>query len=86
MARLVPIMLMTIVLVAFALSNARRVALNFVVGETEIPLIFLMLTSFAAGATAVLLRSVLKSAERQALKKKLRVEMSRRVHDEVEAE
>ena len=86
MARLLPIILMTIVVVAFALSNARRVALNFVLGETELPLIVLILTSFAAGGAAVLVYSLLRSAERKALKKKLRVELRRRSFDEVAVE
>jgi uncharacterized integral membrane protein len=86
MARLLPIILMTVVVVAFGLSNARRVALSFVIGETELPLIFLISTAFAAGASVVFLHSFLRSAERKALKRKLRVEMRRRRLDEVEVE
>ena len=86
MARLLPIILLTVAVVAFGLSNARRVALNFVVGETEIPLIFLISTAFAAGAIVVFLHSFMRAAERKALKKKLRVEMRRRRFEEVEVE
>ena len=76
MLRVLPMVLTTVAFVVFALSNGRRVALNFVFGATELPLIFLVMTSFAAGALTVFFHSMVKTAERRQLKK-LRVEMNR---------
>jgi uncharacterized integral membrane protein len=77
MTRLFPTILLTILFVSFALSNARRVALNFVFGETEVPLIVLLLASFTGGALTIFVLSMMKAAERRALERKVRVEMNR---------
>jgi uncharacterized integral membrane protein len=85
MTRLGPTIVLTVMFVAFALSNARRVALNFVFGETEVPLIVLLLASFTGGAVTVFVYSMIRTAERRALAKKVRIDVSRALrHAEVE--
>jgi uncharacterized integral membrane protein len=86
MLRLVPIVLATVALVVFALSNAQQVALHFVLGQTELPLIFLLVASFAGGAITVFLFSVVSEAERRALEKKMRIRMNRAALSHVEVE
>jgi uncharacterized integral membrane protein len=76
MIRLVPMVLATVAFVVFAVSNGRRVPLNFVFGATEVPLIFLVLASFTAGALSVFFHAMVKTAERRQLKK-LRIQMTR---------
>ena len=46
--------MLTVLFVAFALSNAQRVALNFVFGQSEVPLIVLLLASFAGGGLTMI--------------------------------
>ena len=75
MIRLFLTVLTTIAFVAFALSNTHRVSLSFVVGETEVRLIFLLLVSFAAGVLTILLRTALEDARHRALTKKMRTKM-----------
>jgi uncharacterized integral membrane protein len=86
MVRLLLTVLTTIVFVAFALSNTHRVPFSFVFGETEVRLIFLLLVSFVAGVMTILIHSTLEDARRRAMKKEMRVAMSRgaMLQDEVE--
>jgi uncharacterized integral membrane protein len=86
MLRLFAMVVATVAFVVFAVSNGRRVALNFVFGATEVPLIFLVLASFAAGAITVFFHAMMKTAERRQMKR-LRVEMSRAAnHQELDVE
>jgi uncharacterized integral membrane protein len=77
MQRAAALTLSTIFFVLFAVSNTRRVALSFVVGETETGLIFLLLASFAAGAVTVFVRSTLLAVRRRADSERVRLEMKR---------
>jgi uncharacterized integral membrane protein len=72
MVRLLFAALATIAFVAFALSNTHRVQFSFVVGATEVRLIFLLLVSFAGGVMTILLHSAVKEARHRALTKKMR--------------
>jgi uncharacterized integral membrane protein len=69
-------MLVTVVFVAFGLSNTHRVQLSFVVGQTEVRLIFLLLVSFASGVLTIFLRKAMRDARDRALE--------RRAPDEIE--
>jgi uncharacterized integral membrane protein len=77
MLRLILTMLTTVAFVAFALSNTQRVAFSFVLGETEVRLIFLLVLSFVVGFLAVLLHTALKDAKRRAEHQKMRAAMTR---------
>ena len=50
---------------------------NLVVGETESPLIFLLLIAFAGGAMVVFLLSIARDAERRLIEKRMRASMRR---------
>ena len=86
MTRLFPMIMLTVLFVAFALSNAQRVALNFVFGQSEVPLIVLLLASFAGGGLTIFVLSMVKAAERRALERKVRNEANRTALRELEAE
>ncbi len=86
MTRLAPMMMMTVLFVAFALSNAQRVALNYVFGQAEVPLIVLLLASFTGGGMTIFVLSMAKAAERRALERKVRTEANRKALRELEAE
>jgi len=73
MLRVAMIVLATMAFVAFALANTERVGLNFVVGQTDVRLIFLLVTSFAMGAFVTTLRQMVESARRRAQRDKMRV-------------
>ena len=77
MLRLILTMLTTVAFVAFALSNTHRVAFSFVLGATEVRLIFLLVLSFAAGFLAILFHNALQDAKRRAHKQKIRDAMTR---------
>ncbi len=72
MLRVAIIILATMGFVAFALSNVHRVGLRFVVGETDVRLIFLLMTSFAVGAFVTVMHQMVESARRRALRGKIR--------------
>jgi uncharacterized integral membrane protein len=73
MIRVALIILATMAFVAFALANTQRVGLSFVVGETDVRLIFLLMTSFTVGAFAAILRQMVESARRRAQRNRIRV-------------
>ncbi len=79
MLRVILIIVATIGVVTFSLANTQRVGLNFVVGETEVRLIFLMMTSFGGGAFMATLYQMLETARRRAEKNKIRVAIKRGV-------
>jgi uncharacterized integral membrane protein len=72
MVRLFLTILTTMALVAFGMSNTHRVLLSFVVGETEVRLIFLLLVSFAGGVLSILLHTAVTDARQRALTRKMR--------------
>jgi uncharacterized integral membrane protein len=86
MVRLFLTILTTITLVAFGMSNTHRVQFSFVVGETEVRLIFLLLVSFAGGVLSILLHTALTEARHRALTRKMRATMTHTalLPDEVE--
>jgi uncharacterized integral membrane protein len=75
--RVVIIVLVTAGFVVFALSNVHRVGLRFVVGETDVRLIFLLMTSFGIGAFVTMMYQMVESARRRAMKRKIRVVRAR---------
>jgi len=87
MARIVLTILATVTFVAFALSNTQRVAVSFVVGEPiETRLIFLMLVTFALGFLGAFFNRMMQEANRRAQYRKIRVEMKKVVHKQLEHE
>jgi uncharacterized integral membrane protein len=86
MLRLVPVVFMTMAFVAFGWANASRVSLNFVVGVTEVPLIFLLLTAFATGAVVVFINAMVKDAERRVIARKMRTAVRRAELQQLEVE
>ena len=68
MMRLFLMMLMTVGLVLFAFSNTERVELSFIVGQTEVRLIFLLMTSFVSGALAGLFLQTVRRARKQKIR------------------
>ena len=79
MLRVILIVVATIGVVAFSLANTQRVGLNFVVGGTEVRLIFLMMSSFGGGAFIAMLYQMVETARRRAEKNKIRVAIKRGV-------
>ena len=77
MLRVIMIIMATMGVVAFSLANTQRVGLSFVVGETEVRLIFLMMTSFGTGAFVAALYQMVESAQRRAHQNSMRVAMKR---------
>jgi uncharacterized integral membrane protein len=77
MLRVAIIILMTIGFAAFALSNAHSVGLSFVFGETDVRLIFLLMSSYAAGAFATIMYQMVDSASRRSRRGKIRVVRAR---------
>lgn len=77
MLRVAIIILMTMGFVAFALSNAHSVGLSFVFGETDVRLIFLLMTSYASGAFVTMMYQMVESASRRARRGKIRVVRAR---------
>ena len=77
MLRVILIIMATIGLVTFSLANTQRVGLSFVVGETEVRLIFLMMTSFGTGAFIAALYQMVDTARQRAQKNKIRVAAKR---------
>jgi uncharacterized integral membrane protein len=86
MSRLLIIMLATIGLVLFALANTEHVELSFVVGQTSVRLIFLLMLSFGVGALFALLYQAVAAARGRARKQKARVAVRRVSFEESEAE
>ena len=72
MLRVTVIILATAGFVVFALSNVHRVGLGFVVGQTDVRLIFLLMTSFGVGAFVTVMYQMVESARRRALREKIR--------------
>ncbi len=77
MLRVAIIILATMGFVVFALSNAHHVGLSFVVGETDVRLIFLLMTSYALGAFVTIMYRMVESAGRRARRGKIRVVRAR---------
>ena len=77
MLRVTFIILATTSFVVFALSNVHRVGLRFVVGETDVRLIFLLMTSFGVGAFVTVMYQMVESARRRALRGKIRAVRTR---------
>jgi uncharacterized integral membrane protein len=67
----------TMAFVVFALSNTHRVGLSYVVAETDVRLIFLLMTSFASGAFATMMYQMVGSARRRARRGRIRVAKAR---------
>ena len=86
MMRLVLLMLATIAFVVFALANTERVELSFVIAQTEIRLIFLLVTSFATGALAALFQQTMAGARRRAQRQRIRIAARRAALNQAEAE
>jgi uncharacterized integral membrane protein len=84
--RLFLMMLMTIGLVLFAFFNTERVELSFIVGQTEVRLIFLLMTSFVGGALSGLLYQAAIGARRRARKQRIRVAVKRLALERGDAE
>lgn len=86
MVRLILMVLITGAFVAFAWSNTNPVPFSFVVGETEVRLILLLLICFAAGVLTILVHTSLKDARHKALTNKLRANMTEEelLRDEIE--
>jgi uncharacterized integral membrane protein len=72
MLRVTSLVLSTVAFVLFAMSNVHRVGLRFVVGETDVRLIFLLMTSFVVGAFVTVMYQMVESARRRAHMEKLR--------------
>jgi uncharacterized integral membrane protein len=77
MLRVATIILATVGFVVFALSNVHRVGLRFVVGETDVRLIFLLMTSFIVGAFVTVMYQMVESARRRSPRGKIRVVRTR---------
>jgi uncharacterized integral membrane protein len=77
MLRVAIIILGTMGFVVFALSNTHRVGLSYIVAETEVRLIFLLMTSFAVGAFMTTMYQMVESARRRAERGKIRVARAR---------
>jgi uncharacterized integral membrane protein len=77
MYRLLPLIAVTVSFASFAFANAREVAVHFVVGATQLPLIVLLLGSFGAGALSVILHGTVEAAERRALERRARRDVKR---------
>jgi uncharacterized integral membrane protein len=77
MLRVAFIILATAGFVVFGLSNVHRVGLRFVVGETDVRLIFLLMTSFIVGAFVTVMYQMVESARRRSSRGKIRVVRTR---------
>jgi uncharacterized integral membrane protein len=87
LARLFLMMVATVGFVLFALANTERVEFSFVFGQTQIRLIFLLVTSFATGALgASFVKTMRALARRRAHKQRIRVVMKRAALRRAEAE
>lgn len=87
MARIVATIFATVAFVAFALSNASRVQVSFVVGEpVETRLIFVLLTSFGLGVFGTIFYRMSQDAMRTAAQRKIRARIKTRAHKEFEHE
>jgi uncharacterized integral membrane protein len=86
MLRVILIIVATMGVVAFSLANTQRVGLSFVVGNTEVRLIFLMMTSFGAGGFIAMLYQMVESAGRRAQRNRMRVAMKRTAMSKVPIE
>jgi uncharacterized integral membrane protein len=86
MVRLFLTVLTTVVFVAFALSNTNPVPFSFVVGETQVRLILLLLVAFAGGVLTILVNTALKDARDRALTNTMRASMTKHelLRDEIE--
>jgi uncharacterized integral membrane protein len=76
----------TMAFVVFALSNTHRVGLSYVVAETDVRLIFLMMTSFAVGAFVTMMHQMVGSARRRAQRGRIRVAKARPALNRAHAE
>jgi uncharacterized integral membrane protein len=72
MLRVAFIIVATAGFVVFAVSNMHRVGLRFVVGETDVRLIFLLMTSFLVGAFVTVMYQMVESARRRSLQARSR--------------
>jgi uncharacterized integral membrane protein len=86
MMRLLFIMLATVGFVLFALANTEHVELSFIVGQTRIRLIFLLMMGFATGGLSALLYQAVVAARGRSRKQKVRLGVRRVEVDEGEAE
>ena len=87
MIRLLFIMLATAGLVLFALANTEHVELSFIVGQTRIRLIFLLMMSYTTGALSAAVYQAVVAARGRKPKKPSRSIVVRRLDvDESEAE
>jgi uncharacterized integral membrane protein len=77
MLRVAIMILGAMAFVVFALSNTHRVGLSYVVAETDVRLIFLLMTSFAVGAFVTMMQQMLGTARRRARRGRIRVAKAR---------
>jgi uncharacterized integral membrane protein len=84
MLRLLFTVLLTGAFVAFAWANTHRVQFSFVVGETDVRLIFLVVASFAGGVLTMLLNAALEDAKHRALARQMRTKMTALQQDDFE--
>jgi uncharacterized integral membrane protein len=77
MLRVTLLIMATAGFVVFGLSNVHRVGLRFVVGETDVRLIFLLMVSFIVGAFVTVMYQMVESARRRSSKGKIRVVRTR---------
>jgi uncharacterized integral membrane protein len=84
MNKLVLAILMTIVIVVFAICNSHHVDLNLAVGKMEVRLVFLLLTAFVVGMMVPVFYRLYRSADEKRLRKReteLQQAMERIHHD-----
>jgi uncharacterized integral membrane protein len=87
MSRLLFIMLATVGLVLFALANTEHVELSFIVGQTRIRLIFLLMMSFTTGGlSAIVYQAVVAARGRRSRKRQTRLVVRRVDVEEGDAE
>ena len=87
MARLFLMILGTIAFALFALANTERVGFSFVFGQTEVRLIFLLVTSFATGALAASFwQTAVALGRRRARRRRIRVTFKRPELQEADVE
>jgi uncharacterized integral membrane protein len=88
MMRLFFLVLATAGIVVFGFSNMEHVEFSFLFGQTEVRLIFLMMTSFAVGALSAAVYRTLADTRRRARERELRVRSAirRAALEEAEAE
>jgi uncharacterized integral membrane protein len=87
MVQLILATVLTIVVVAFSMSNAHHVQLSYAFGRPiEVRLIFLLLCTYLAGAATAYFYHMIRRVQRDAQRRKQRLVAKRRQLMEAEAE